>query len=261
MGGGRGVVAQGLEAELLGMERGRLVERAGRMGDARRGAVVFYQHELACTRCHVAGEAGNRLGPDLAALGAEVTDEHLVESILEPSKVVRAGYEAVMLELEGDRVVGLVVAEDEEGIVLRDSGRDYKERRFAREEVLEVVRSPLSVMPSGTVELLANEQQFLDLVRYLMEIRDGGPARAEELEPAPALYARRALPGYESEIDHAGMIRGLDRGALERRRWRLWTLIPEILGGKGQPDPRRALKERQTKFRGPRDVPYPSSRR
>src|SRR5690606_37551030 len=43
--------------------------------------------------------------------------------------------------------------------------------------------SPLSVMPEGQVNLLANRQQFLDLLAYLIEIAEQGPERAAALRP------------------------------------------------------------------------------
>jgi hypothetical protein len=70
-------------------------------------------------------------------------------------------------------------------------------------------------MPKGQVNQMTSRQQFLDLVRYLIEVRDGGPLKAKELEPAPQLYQIR-IPEYEKTIDHAGMIASLDQGAFKR---------------------------------------------
>ena len=208
--------AQDLESQLTGVSPADLAEEARRFGDPERGAVVFYQRELACTRCHIPDEAANQLGPDLTALTADVTDEQLIESILNPSKVIRKGYEVVLLESDGEWITGLLVSEDAESVVIRDSSRNYKEVRFQRDEFDSYGQSPLSLMPSGLVNALASKQQFLDLVRYLIDLRDGGSARARELEPDPALYAQRALPDYESLIDHAGFIGDFDQGAFQR---------------------------------------------
>ena len=70
-------------------------------------------------------------------------------------------------------------------------------------------------MPSGQVAMLASRQQFLDLIRYLIDVRDGGALRAKELEPPASLYAIR-IPEYESDIDHAAMISELDSRAFKR---------------------------------------------
>ena len=210
--------AQDLETQLRSVDSATLAAEAQRFGDARRGAVVFYQADLACTRCHIPDEAANRLGPDLTALEGEVSIEHLVESILEPSKAIREGFEPVVLKVDEQIVTGLLVSEDADAVVLRDSSRDYKEVRYERADLEHYGRTSLSVMPSGLTNLLASKQQFLDLVSYLVALRDGGSDRARELEPDPALYALRPVPEYESDIDHAGFLRDLDQEAFQRGR-------------------------------------------
>ena len=72
-------------------------------------------------------------------------------------------------------------------------------------------------MPLGLVNNLGSRQQFLDLVRYLMEIAEKGPARARELKPDLALLTQTPLPESERDIDHAGLIAGLDRRELQAR--------------------------------------------
>jgi putative heme-binding domain-containing protein len=76
---------------------GALAKAARKQGDANRGALVFYRPDLTCTRCHTAGEDGARLGPDLARAGKEATDVYLIESLLLPSKVIKKGFETVVV--------------------------------------------------------------------------------------------------------------------------------------------------------------------
>src|SRR5439155_10237425 len=75
--------------------------------------------------------------------------------------------------------------------------------------------SSTSAMPAGLVNQLSSRQQFLDLVRYLIELRDGGRARAAALAPPPALIALQ-IPEYEAHVDHAGLVRDLNAAALQR---------------------------------------------
>ncbi|MFM8218224.1 MAG: DUF6797 domain-containing protein, partial [Planctomycetaceae bacterium] len=63
---------------------------------------------------------------------------------------------------------------------------------------------------------LASRQQFLDLVAYLEAIVRGGPRRALELQPNPALYAPASLPAYEQQLDHRGLIAGWDDQTLKQ---------------------------------------------
>src|SRR5215203_5377264 len=79
------VSAQMLEAELLREPPRELAAQAKAEGDAVRGAIVFFQPHMACAKCHAVGATNqNGLGPDLAAIGKDVSDETLVESVLAP---------------------------------------------------------------------------------------------------------------------------------------------------------------------------------
>ena len=82
-------------------------------------------------------------------------------------------------------------------------------------------------MPAGLVNALASRQQFLDLVRYLMEIAEHGPARARALRPDPALVAP-PLPEYERKLDHAGLIAGLGPEQLPARRGDLQPRLRQL---------------------------------
>lgn len=227
--------AQSLERELQAVGAAQLAAEARKLGDARRGAVVFYQRALACRRCHAADDADRRLGPDLSALGKDVSDEHLVESVLWPSKVVREGYDCVVVETGDDQITGFLVSDSEGEVVLRDAARDYKEVRFKKSELDDYYKSTASAMPAGLVNSLSSTQQFVDLVRYLIEIRDGGGERARALEPDPSLYADRPLPAYENDIDHRGFIRGLDTAAFARGKAIYERLCINCHGTRDQP--------------------------
>lgn len=184
---------------------------ARRLGDARRGALVFYQPALTCTKCHVneRADAPPTLGPDLAALGKDVPDVELVEGILEPSKAIKKGYEPVTIATDDGRTLtGLLVEERADALVLKDPSQEGKPVTIARGRIEHQSRGGPSIMPGGLVNTLGSRQQFLDLVRYLMEIAEHGPARARALRPDPSLVSP-PLPDYERRLDHAGMIAGL----------------------------------------------------
>ena len=175
-----------LEAQLKSEAPKSLAAEAHRLGDARRGAIVFYQPALMCVRCHLEEERGvpKRLGPDLGALGKAVPDTELVEAILEPSKSIKKGYETVTIVTEdGHTVSGLLVEDRPDTIVLRDPGRSGLPVAISKSQIDSQSTSGPSLMPAGLVNALASRQQFLDLMRYLMEITEYGPARPEQLDP------------------------------------------------------------------------------
>ncbi len=207
--------ADTLEEQLLREAPAVLARAARDKGDAARGAVLFHQPHLACTKCHSTGDDDNGLGPDLARRADKVADEFLVESVLLPSRVIRKGYETVSVTTrKGRTVVGLLHKETPAELVLRD-GSDGRLVPLKKADVDE--RTPLaaSIMPAGLVNQLASRQEFLDLARYLMEIADKGPARARALRPA-APFAALPPPEYEKRVDHAGLISSLDRASFKR---------------------------------------------
>jgi putative heme-binding domain-containing protein len=209
--GTSGASTQGLlEVQLRRQAPALLAAEARRLGDARRGALVFYQPALACTRCHLSTHAGSLpLGPGLSALGRGTSDVDLVESILEPSKTIKKGYETVSIATDDGRTTtGLLLEERPDAVVLRDAGRDGKPVTIEKNRIVERGNRGPSLMPGGLLSALSSRQQFLDLVRYLMEIAEYGPARARALQPDPALWTP-PLPDYEHNLDHAGMIAGL----------------------------------------------------
>ena len=206
-----------LEAELRDESSVALAHDARRLGDARRGAVVFYQPALTCAKCHVSDSGAPALGPDLTSLGKDVADEYLVESILDPSKTIKQGFETVTISTDDGRTVtGLLGQDRADALVLRDPGQDGKPITIEKARIEERKNGGVSIMPAGLVNNLESRQQFLDLVRYLMEIAEKGPARARELKPDPSLLTSIPLPASERDIDHAGLIGMLGPSSFQR---------------------------------------------
>jgi putative heme-binding domain-containing protein len=227
-----------LDQQLRREDPAALARDARRLGDARRGALVFYQPALTCTRCHVAERSdapAPALGPDLAMIGKDTPDKDLVESIIEPSKVIKQGYEPVTIATDDGRTLtGLLVEERPDAVVLRDPAQDGQRVTIARDKIEGRRRGGPSLMPAGLVNTLASRQQFLDLLRYLMEIAEYGPTRARALRPDPALVAP-PMPEYERRLDHAGLIAGMDADGLRRGEAIYSRVCANCHGTGGQP--------------------------
>jgi putative heme-binding domain-containing protein len=172
---------------------------------------------MVCSKCHSVGDGKpSTLGPDLATLGREVQDEALVEAVLLPSKTIRKGFESVTaVTIDGRSLSGLLVERTPQKLVLRDLARSGELVTLPAAEIEDVQNNPQSIMPAGQMNQLASRQQFLDLIRYLMEIRDGGADRARELQP-PLTLLIASLPEYEDRLDHAGLIAEWDQESLRR---------------------------------------------
>lgn len=201
-----------LAQQLLKEPPAELARAARERGDASRGAVLFFQPFLTCAKCHDA-ETGTQFGPDLSRADKGTTAEYLVEAVLAPSKVIKKGYEPhTVRTADGRTLTGLLVEEKNGTLTLVDPAGG-KRVTIPAADVERRSVGKQSLMPDGLVNALSDRQQFLDLAKYLIEVAEGGPARAKELRPAVTTFT---VPEYEKDIDHAGLIRALDDKAFKR---------------------------------------------
>ncbi|MCA9061606.1 MAG: c-type cytochrome [Planctomycetaceae bacterium] len=200
--------AQDLERQLRSTASDVLEARVRLRGDARRGAIVFHKSAAGCVKCHTTGDAPSPLGPNLSTIGRETTVAHIVESLLDPSKKIREGYETVSVLLNNGSVqTGMIVRQDDQQLVLRDAANLLQEVTIAKTDIDEISRSQTSMMPIGLVASIPDVHQFYDLVRYVSEVATGGPSRAAELQPTAAeLVVKDDTIG----LDHAGILRSLN---------------------------------------------------
>ncbi|MFT5130512.1 MAG: putative heme-binding domain-containing protein [Rhodothermales bacterium] len=182
--------AQSLEAQLLAETPDALAAAAQRDGDALRGAGIFYGQTMACATCHGVGDRPATLGPDLAKINRATSDAALVEAVLQPSKTIAKGFAVATVQtVSGTRITGTVVEESDAGLLLRDT--EGKRHTLRPQDITSLESVGQSAMPAGQVNQLAGRRQFLDLMRFLMELRDGGPQRARELQPPTDPRAQR----------------------------------------------------------------------
>ena len=209
------VSGQTLSKRLESESARKLAADAQQFGDPRRGAVAFYQPAMNCARCHEAEQNDRRLGPDLSQQ-REFQFESLVQSVLHPSADIKTGFETAVFQLtDGRQVQGILVEQTEAHFLVDQIEQPRQPLQIQRDDVEDWKRIQLSSMPAGLASQLTGRQQFLDLISYLADIAASGPARAIELRPAGAMIAM-PLPAYESRVDHAGLIRGLDEDSLIR---------------------------------------------
>lgn len=194
---------------------------ARRSGKPDRGAVLFYSARLACAKCHLDSDqksTHDSLGPDLAQWKRKVDDAYLVQSILQPSAIIAPEYRLVRFALDSGAVhVGIPLRMEHERQWVRTGAGAEDLISFPVHTIDEQSVTTVSLMPEGQMQALRDETEFLDLVAYIIAIRDGGPQRARELRPNMDQLALE-LPEYESRVDHAGMIGAWDSHSLERGR-------------------------------------------
>lgn len=249
---------QTLEQQLLNESPTALSAAARQSGDARRGAIFFHQVHIGCVKCHAVDGSSNSLGPDLTKLGQQnnVDDAYVALSILKPSQHIRKGYESIAVATTDGKVrTGLLVRQTDAEVTLRDPARDGERVTIPAADIHEIIASKLSIMPQGIVNQLSDRAQFLDLLRYVLDIKDGGIDVARKLQPPPGLIAFQ-LPEYEAHVDHAGLIDGHDDAAAKRGEKIYDRLCINCHGNKKRPGSLpTALRFAEGKFRNGGD-PY-----
>ena len=165
-----------LTKQLIAEKASDLVHEAKESGNIIRGAILFHQGNINCARCHRPAAGKTRLGPDLSKLAADMTDETIVESILEPSKVIAKGFATKIIQhLDGRTFVGPVVKQTEDEITLGDLSGQGAEIKIALNDIDVERDSKISGMPDNLIDELKKRQQFLDLLKYVLDLKERGP--------------------------------------------------------------------------------------
>ena len=138
--------------------------------DADAGRRIFFHPRMAmCATCHRHNGRGNVVGPDLSLIARQSDLKGTVQSILEPSREVAPQFYPTLLKLKD--------GSDFVGIMLRSSSIDVfrditgKERTFQKADILERTELHTSMMPTGLVALLTDEE-LRDLLAF---VRSGTP--------------------------------------------------------------------------------------
>ena len=137
-------------------------------GDARSGARLFYSHEAAqCVRCHSIFEMGGNAGPGLAGVGSRLTDEQILQSIVDPSAVLAPGYGMVVLQMQDqESITGIVLEESEEQLRLKigkEEIRTVDKSRIAKRDDV-----PSSMPPMGSI---LSKREIRDVVAFLSGLK------------------------------------------------------------------------------------------
>ena len=142
----------------------------GMVGDASRGRERFLDGQLMqCSLCHRVHGSGRSVGPDLDGIGKQRSRQELLDSLLEPSKVIDTRYRShQVLTTAGQLVSGLLVRDTATELVIRSA--DGRNHRIGKEEIESRRVQAESLMPNGLVaELTA--QEVADLLAFLESLK------------------------------------------------------------------------------------------
>ncbi len=120
-----------------------------------------------CVQCHRLNDEGGGIGPDLAGAGAKYTRRDLLESILEPSKVLSDQYQNItVVKQDGEDITGRIVEDTAVKVVLVVNPLTNEKVEVKKSDVKSRTPSKLSPMPEGLASILTREE-ILDLLAYM----------------------------------------------------------------------------------------------
>jgi len=129
-------------------------------GDVGAGRIVFEQN---CSGCHLFRGSGTDFGPELTGMGARTT-EALLPSIVDPNRVVDAGYQLhTATTTDGRALSGVLIRSTPDEIALRMINVDMVVRR---DELVSLEATGESPMPTG-LEQFIGADGLRNLLTYL----------------------------------------------------------------------------------------------
>ena len=133
-----------------------------------------------CAACHRVGNAGGVIGPDLTAVASRLNRRDLLDSILDPSRVIDDKFRNTIFGMkDGTSVTGIVEREEATKIMVRTSPQSAQTTALNRAEIVSREASAVSPMPPGLLNVLT-ENQILDLMAFL---ESGGDPKHPDFKP------------------------------------------------------------------------------
>lgn len=136
------------------MTRQQVVEKLtsatpGTKVSVERGKQVY---EELCAACHIFGDIGTSVGPDLTTLSSRFRRADTLDSILWPSKTISDQYAVTVFELtDGTYASGVIIREDARAVYLKNAEHLDRPLPIALTRIKERTESTVSLMPEGLV--------------------------------------------------------------------------------------------------------------
>ena len=121
-----------------------------------------------CARCHTIRGFGSDVGPDLSKIGATLTREQLLESLVEPNARVAPGFGMVGITLRNGQRIDATLREETDTDVIVLAGTPPKEQRIPKADIAERT-NPISAMPP--LGLILQPREVRDVVEFLTTLK------------------------------------------------------------------------------------------
>jgi putative heme-binding domain-containing protein len=120
-----------------------------------------------CILCHKFGNEGGAVGAELTAASSKYTRRGILESILEPSKVISEQYQNTMIMTTSGKILdGRILEENADRIVLQPNPLQPEKIEIKKANIDKRAASKVSPMPPGLVNNFTKEE-ILDLLAFI----------------------------------------------------------------------------------------------
>jgi|HubBroStandDraft_1064217.scaffolds.fasta_scaffold77005_2 cytochrome c oxidase cbb3-type subunit 3 len=134
------------------------------VGDATHGKDLFYG-KGECSACHMISGQGGFLGPDLSNYGAQASADTILGAIVNPDRVVPAGYRSgVATTRDGTRVAGVIRNEDNFSLQIMTADGSF---HFFEKSDLQKMEYPQEPLMPTNYRARLSASDLNDLVSYL----------------------------------------------------------------------------------------------
>ncbi|UUO04307.1 c-type cytochrome [Blastopirellula sp. J2-11] len=130
----------------------------------------IYFGRLGCAQCHQLNGKGGNFGPDLSKLDVKrQTADHVLESILDPSKQIDQKYRMQsILTIDGKAISGMVILDKPDEIhLLTDPLSPDKPTIIKKEDIDDQAKTNTTIMPNGLMNWLT-EAEIYDLAAFVL---------------------------------------------------------------------------------------------
>lgn len=129
-----------------------------------------------CYKCHRFSGQGGIQGPDLTASSQRFSTKDMLTAIIEPNKEISDQYEATVFQTEEETVIGRVANLNGDNLMVATNMLDPGNFvNLKRSDIIDMKPSKASMMPSGLLDTLTEEEIF-DLLVYL---QSGGNPKSD----------------------------------------------------------------------------------
>ena len=137
-------------------------------GDADHGMKLF-RGVATCANCHIVGDYGKEVGPNLSEIGSKLSREAMLVSILDPNAGVSHNFEQyTVLTDSGQVIAGLKISESDDEVVIRTI--EAIDRRIPQEEIEQFKKSDKSIMPENLHHAF-DQKGLIDIVEYMTTLK------------------------------------------------------------------------------------------